>query len=118
MQHGFLYYSLFEPESGVGIKQLSYSFNRSFNPIAFERAWQSAIDRHSSLRTLITYKYQEKPLQIVLRSVKVPIIEQDWRALSKDEQERKLGDYLRADRQKGFDLSQAPLLRLALMRLS
>src|SRR5262249_46480289 len=43
---------------------------------------------------------------------------QNWRSLSDPEQRAKLRSFLAEDRRKGFDLSQAPLFRLALIELS
>src|SRR5262249_472498 len=57
------------------------------------------------------------PLQVVYRRVQLPWEEQDWRGVSPTGQEERLRAYLQADRERGFELSQAPLLRLALFRL-
>jgi amino acid adenylation domain-containing protein len=46
----------------------------------------------------------------------LPVEQLDWRGLSLGEQDAKLEAYLRENRQRGFVLSQAPLLRLALIR--
>src|SRR5262249_10973790 len=40
----------------------------------------------------------------------------DWRNLSHAEQERQLDALLQSDRRRGFDLSEAPLMRLTLVR--
>jgi hypothetical protein len=57
------------------------------------------------------------PLQVVHRRVELPLEQRDWRALAEPEQARQLDDYLRADRRRGFELSRAPLLRVALLRV-
>ncbi len=82
-----------------------------------QRAWQQVVDRHEPLRTLFVWEGREKPLQVVRRRVTLPWEELDWRGLSADEQDAKLAAFLQADRQRGFDLAQAPLMRLALIRL-
>jgi hypothetical protein len=57
-----------------------------------------------------------EPLQIVFGHVKPECSHLDWRNYSLAEQEREIGKYLLADRNKGFDLAEAPLTRLALIR--
>ena len=42
--------------------------------------------------------------------------EQDWRAFSDVEREKRLADFLAADRRRGFDMEHAPLFRLTLLR--
>ena len=82
-----------------------------------QRAWQEVTDRHEPLRTLFVWEGREKPLQVVRRRVTLPWEEHDWRGLSAAEQNRMRTAFLEADRQRGFDLAQAPLMRLALVRL-
>ncbi len=47
----------------------------------------------------------------------MPVEWQDWRELNPDEQQKRLEAFLEADRRRGFDLSEAPLMRLSLIRL-
>ncbi|HYY15781.1 MAG TPA: condensation domain-containing protein, partial [Gammaproteobacteria bacterium] len=44
--------------------------------------------------------------------------QQDWRDLAALEQEERLEAYLKADRRRGFQLSKAPLMRLALFQVA
>ena len=57
-------------------------------------------------------------MQVVRRRVTLPWEELDWCGLSADEQDAKLAALLQADRRRGFDLTRAPLMRLALIRLA
>src|SRR5206468_5064670 len=43
--------------------------------------------------------------------------EKDWRGLSPAGQKKRFSGWLRADRQRGFDLSVPPLMRVAVIRL-
>ncbi len=116
-QQGMLFETLYAPESGIHIEQLTGVFQGNLDISAFERAWQQVIDRHSVLRTCFIWKEQDEPLQVVLRQVKVPLEQIDWRQLSSTEQQEQLEAFLQAERHLGINLSKAPLIRLALIHL-
>jgi amino acid adenylation domain-containing protein len=120
MQQGILFHCLYSPDSGMYIEQLVLPLQSrdELDVAAFEQAWRSVVDRHSILRTAIVWEGREKPLQVVLRQVKVRVNLQDWRDCIATEQEKRLDEWIHADREKGFELSKAPLMRLALIRLS
>jgi surfactin family lipopeptide synthetase C len=117
MQEGMLFHSLYAPESGVYITQVTCTLG-NLNVLALEQAWQEVIDRHPILRTAFVWENLKKPLQVVGRRVGAPWERQDWRGLSETEQEERFSAYLKADRGRGFKLSSAPLMRLALFQLS
>jgi amino acid adenylation domain-containing protein len=116
MQKGMLFHTALEPASGVYFEQTYCTLRGELQVELFRQAWESAIRRHAILRTCFAWKNLDKMLQVVQREVNLPFEVLDWRALPAEEQARKLEDYLQQDRRRGFDLSKAPLLRLALMR--
>ncbi|MDZ7959078.1 MAG: amino acid adenylation domain-containing protein [Aulosira sp. DedQUE10] len=118
MQAGMLFHSLLAPESGVYCEQVSFELHGGLNVLAFAQAWQEVIARHPALRTACVWENLEKPLQVVGRKVKFPWHQEDWRGVEPKEQQQKLATLLLADRQQGFELSQAPLMRLFLIRMS
>ncbi|MCC5648476.1 condensation domain-containing protein [Nostoc sp. XA013] len=115
-QQGMLFETLFAPNSGIHLEQSICTLQGNVNVSAFEQAWQKIIARHSVLRTGFVWKEQEQPLQVVLRQVAVPLEQQDWREYSLPEQQAKLQAYLQSDRDRGFNISQPPLMRLALFQ--
>src|SRR5688572_25949463 len=117
IQQGLLFHSVYAPDSGVYVQQTEWLLRGELNLKAFEQAWQQAVNRHSTLRTCFVWKDLDKPLQVVRQSVKLRIAIEDWSELSDSEQQARLLDFLAADRRRGFELSRAPLLRLALLRL-
>ena len=116
LQEGMLFHSLYEPEEGLYVIQLSCKI-RDVNVLAIQRAWQKIIDRYPLFRTAFVWKNVEKPLQVVQRHVTLPFELEDWRGLPSSEQQERLDAYLEADRRRGFQLNKAPLLRLALFQL-
>src|ERR1043165_18048 len=118
MQHGMLFHCLYAPESEVYFDQFTCTLDGGLDVEAFRRAWQKVVDRHPVLRTSFVWERREKPLQVVQRNVKLPLTQHDWRELEKNQQQEQLDELIQADRARSFDLSKAPLMRQALIRLS
>ena len=117
VQQGLLFHSLYAPDSGVYVTQMSCELS-DVDPDAFEKAWQRVVQRHSILRTAFVWKKTEEPLQVVGREVKLPVRREDWRDLGPDQRRTALDEFLERDRRRGFEPARAPLMRLALFRLA
>ncbi len=118
IQQGLLFHILYSPDSGVYCEQYSISIQGNLNFAAFEKAWEQVFTQHSILRTAFHWEELEKPLQVVSKKVKLPLEKIDWRDISQNLQKLQLKAFAHADRQRGFELSQAPLMRLTLIQLS
>lgn len=116
-QQGMLFATVCSPNSGIHIEQLSCRLQGHLNPLAFEQAWQRVVERHSALRTGFVWRNLDEPRQVVLRQVEVKLNQQDWLELLPSVQQDYLENYFDADRRQGFNLSQPPLMRLALFQL-
>ncbi len=117
VQHGMLFHELYAPESGAYFNQIVCDFTRGLDVDAFRRSWQQVIARHALLRTSFAWQDLADPLQLVHRRAELPIDWQDWRERPAPTQRAAYRDYLTADRERGFDLPRAPLMRLRVMRL-
>ncbi len=117
IQQGMLFHSLHAPQSGVDIEQIICGLHEDLNVCAFKRSWQRVVERQPVLRTSFCWSGVNEPLQEVHRHLTIPIVEQDWRGVPPREQEKRLEAYLQADRRRGFEFTQAPLMRLALFRV-
>ncbi len=116
-QQGMLFHSVYSPDSGVYVELLSCVLRGNLDVSAFERAWQQVIARHPIFRTAFLWQ-QEQPLQLVYRQVPLAIAVQDWQGLSPNQQQYLLDELLESEQKHGFDLTQAPLMRLYLFALS
>src|SRR6185503_9370637 len=83
---------------------------------AFAAAWGRVLDRHPALRSSFAWEGLREPLQLVRRGAEPEISCEDWRGLPAGELAARLESFLEIDRRRGFDLTQAPLMRLALLR--
>lgn len=118
MQQGMLFHTLYAPESEVYFEQLLCILSGKLNFSAFQKAWEQVVARHSVLRSSFYWEEIEKPLQMVSKQVDLPWVKLDWRNLTPDKQQNHLEEFLSSDRQKGFDLAQAPLMRFTIIQLT
>jgi amino acid adenylation domain-containing protein len=118
LQRGLLFHTQYSPESGVYVERLGYTIEGKLDADAFQRAWQIVVDRHAVLRTAFALEGEKGPLQLVRSRVELPWISEDWRELPAEERQSRLADFVADERQKPLRLDRAPLMRLALIRLS
>lgn len=118
MQQGMLFHKLAAPNSVVYFEQVCFTLQTQLNVIAFQKAWQRVVDRHPILRTSFYWDNLDKPYQVVHQQVDLPWEFQDWRQLSFSEQQKQLQAFLKTDGDRGFELSQAPLIRLTLIQVT
>ncbi|NEP09935.1 MAG: hypothetical protein F6K14_06875 [Symploca sp. SIO2C1] len=116
-QQGILIETLASPGSGIHIERIVLNLQGNLDQLAWERAWQFVIERHSILRTGFVWKNQDQPAQFVLQTVQIPLEKQDWRELSPLNQQEKLADYIETKGQGGFNLTQVPIIDLALFQV-
>jgi len=118
MQQGMLFHSIYSPESAVYVEQMSCKLIGPLNLDAFKAAWQKVLDRNPILRTSFVWEGLYEPVQIVHKHVEMPIEVDDLRMLSPQEQERHTKAFMKLERERGFALNRAPLMRIGLFRLS
>ncbi|MFC5720644.1 amino acid adenylation domain-containing protein [Streptomyces gamaensis] len=118
MQHGMLFHRLMDPTADSYFNQLSMLLEGVTDPAALAAAWQRVVDRTPALRTAVVWEGLAEPVQIVRREVELPVEQYDWRDRTPQEQQTALSELLAADRARGLDLETAPLMRIAVVRLS
>ncbi|MFN8474509.1 MAG: amino acid adenylation domain-containing protein [Anaerolineae bacterium] len=115
MQEGMLYHSVYATQPEVYFQQATLRLRGPVDVTALRRAWESILARHPILRSVFVWERLERPLQVVRRTTPLPWQSFDWRGLPDAERQARLEDFLRSDRRVGFHLTQAPLMRLALI---
>ncbi|NJR62068.1 MAG: AMP-binding protein, partial [Cyanobacteria bacterium CRU_2_1] len=116
MQQGMLFHTLLSPDAGMYLPQIDLTIEGELDSIALKQAWQQVVAQHPVLRTAFQWEKHDQPFQVVYQQVELPWQEQDWRELPPDSD--RLETFLAADRQQGFDLKTAPLIRLTLIRVA
>ncbi|MEM7065584.1 MAG: amino acid adenylation domain-containing protein [Cyanobacteria bacterium P01_B01_bin.77] len=117
-QLGMLFHTLADTQAGVYVNQYTCKLSGHLQPELLQQAWQQTLARHPVLRTAFLWDGLDEPLQVVRQQVELPWRSLDWRGLEDGEQTAKLEEFLGCDRNQGFNLDQAPILRLTLIHLS
>jgi amino acid adenylation domain-containing protein len=115
LQAGMLFHQLSAPGSGWYCEQMSFELAGELDEDAFARAWQAVVARHPALRTSFQWEGLDQALQVVQTSAIVPIEHRDWTADGGASPER-LERLAVSERERGFDLGRAPLMRVAMVR--
>ncbi|MVV47310.1 amino acid adenylation domain-containing protein [Pseudomonas sp. PB120] len=106
MQQGMLFHTLHEPEVGAYISQLRLDI-QGLDPQRFAQAWQAALTRHDILRSRFHWQGLDVAHQAIARQVTLPL------EMLESADTDTLAD---AERALGFELDNAPLFRLKLVR--
>jgi non-ribosomal peptide synthase protein (TIGR01720 family) len=117
LQQGLLFHSLYSKEVEAYIEQFACDL---INPnIGFViKSWQFVLRNHTILRSAFYSDAFDVPVQCVFKEVELPVEILDLRRLADEEQVVAINNYKAADRKKGFDFKNPPLLRLAFVQLS
>ncbi|HET9254780.1 MAG TPA: amino acid adenylation domain-containing protein, partial [Pseudonocardiaceae bacterium] len=118
MQAGMVFHALAQGDQAVYLEQFTLVLDGVPDPWVLGAAWQHVADRTPVLRSSVVWDGVEEPVQLVHHRVEVPVEYHNWAELPPALREEKTQRLLTRDREEGFDLSSAPLLRVRLARLS
>ncbi len=113
LQQAFLWHSL-QTSTQAGLLHMRCTLHGEVDTARLQEAWKYALRCYAVLRTSVHWESVKQPLQVVARQVSLPWTEFDWR--EREDFQQALADFLAADRDRGFDLTQAPITRLTLIR--
>ncbi|MPY58391.1 non-ribosomal peptide synthetase [Streptomyces spongiae] len=119
LQSGLLFHTLVNDEA-IDAYQMQIAFHVSgrVDPVRMRAAGQAMLDRYANLRTAFVTDAQGRQVQLVLDDVEIPWQELDLRELPQAEREEAFERFLAEDHTVHFDPVVAPLLRLALVRMT
>lgn len=118
LQQGMLFHHLYNDNGRAYKEQLRLDFPAGLDITAFKKAWEYLLQQHTILRTGIVTDVFSIPVQCIYTSVALPFELIDHTAFSAEEQAARLAAFLSADMARPFDISQAPLMRLTLIKVS
>ena len=116
LQAGMLFHSEYSPETAVYHDVFSYYLKAPFDHHALHQAIQQITLHHPMLRTGFALTGFKEPLQLIHKTVEVPLPIEDLCSLSNAEQEIALTAWIEAEKQRHFEWSQPPLLRFQIHR--
>ncbi len=92
-------------------------FNGDLDIVILKQSLNKIIERHESLRT--TFKLEKDlSVQVIAKSIVIDIPIIDFHDIEKKNHEMKLKEYLASQAAKSFKLSESPLFRVRIIRLS
>ncbi|MGU9807845.1 UNVERIFIED_CONTAM: non-ribosomal peptide synthase/polyketide synthase [Pseudomonas sp. CM11] len=116
MQQGMLFHTLYEQQAGNYINQLRVDV-AGLDVERFRQAWQAAMDTHEVLRSSFVWDGDfKRALQVVHKQMEVAFLFHDGGAAANPSQD--LDALALAQREQGFELDAAPLLRLLVVRVA
>lgn len=120
LQKGLLFHSINTPTAGSYIVHLVWKSKISsfLNLNRLKHAAELLLERHAILRSFFQWENRDEPIQIVSTSYNIPWSEYDWTEVKEEDIQNRLNIFLKADREAGFDLSNAPLLRFTMIKLA
>jgi len=117
-QAGMLFHAVRGGDPGVDVEQVTVSLSEALDETQFIRAWNRVLERHTILRSRFRWEGVPQPVQEVVSTVRIPFESFDWHALAEWERDDRFRSLLDGDRIRGFDLREAPLMRLSLVRIA
>jgi len=119
MQAGMVFHTIADAEdTDAYVNQVRLRIAGVDDPDAFGKAWQDVVDRTPTLRTSVVWEGVAEPVQLVRRTVRLPVTRYDWSDRTRAEQDAALATLLAEDRAEGIDLGIAPLMRLHLITVA
>ena len=91
MQQGMLFHILYAPDTDVYLGQFSCALQGELDADALGIAWQQTLNRHEVLRASFIWENLDEPLQLIHKSVCVPLEQHDWRGLPDARTDRTMG---------------------------
>ncbi|MBF8739591.1 non-ribosomal peptide synthase/polyketide synthase [Pseudomonas guariconensis] len=113
MQQGMLFHAL-DSGTDLYVNQLDVVIDGLDAP-RFIAAWDEVSARHDSLRGSFIWQGFADAMQVIHRTVRLPVEQLDWQDRMPTAEEADA--VAREQRERGFDLAQAPLQRLLLVQL-
>ncbi|MEL6779628.1 MAG: alpha/beta fold hydrolase, partial [Cyanobacteria bacterium J06597_16] len=114
LQQAFLWHAL-QTSSVSGLLHMRGTLHGDLDAALLQQAWQHMIARHRALRSAVYWQNIQEPVQVAIAQPAIPWQQLDYRAQPNPRQA--LADFLSRDRALGFDFTQAPITRLALIQL-
>jgi amino acid adenylation domain-containing protein len=115
LQEGMLFQYLASPGDGIYVMQAVCTLQEEVDIERMRTAWIGVIDHFSVLRTAFQIKGSAKPTQSIQDSVILPFDVHDWRSKNEARCSSDLANFIESDLRQEFDLTTAPLLRVALV---
>ncbi len=118
-QSGMLFHVLENPEiTGRYVAVLSCHIEGPLDPDRLSQVMQEAISDRDAYRAAFVWEGVKQPVQVIKSEVTLPWEMLDWSLKPEQEVDTTLGDLILLEQSRQFDLAQAPLMAVKLIRRS
>ena len=114
---GVAFHAMYPAERSSSVVQLLYSVRASLDRPTLNRGWQHVLQLHQALSARFFRERGSPPRQNEIDALR-PVEWKDWRWLPAHERAVCLQAFLREDRERAFNLTGPPLIRLAVIALT
>ncbi|MEW9697560.1 amino acid adenylation domain-containing protein [Paenibacillus sp. SI8] len=116
MQNGMFFHNLLHSNSNAYVIQTTLDLHGSLDMDSFSKSLNHLVQRNSMFRTNFHSNWKNTPLQVVYRNKPNGLFYEDLREMNEEDREAYVACYTKADKIKGFDLSQDVLMRISILR--
>ncbi|MCP4153812.1 MAG: non-ribosomal peptide synthetase, partial [bacterium] len=104
-------------ESGAAyFEQMSMEISGQIEKTLLEQTFNKLVEKYDVLRTVFLYQTTERPLQVLLEQQPGGIRYRDVTGQGAAEAQEAVETFKKEDRERGFQLTEGPLIRIALFR--
>lgn len=118
LQGGMLYQSEMHPDSPIFHQIFTFDLRLPYSEESWKKAIADICSAHPVLRTSFHWTGYSTPIQIVHREVELPLTICDLRQVETPQNLASVQKWIESEKNHFFDVSQAPLFRFQIHRLS
>jgi thioesterase domain-containing protein/acyl carrier protein/predicted XRE-type DNA-binding protein len=115
MQTGLLFHYLTEKDD-QGFLNVQCTINGELDTDILKKSWDLVIERHPVLRTSVHWEKIKSPVQLVKPNGTIHWNILDWSHLTTSDQEKKLNELKKNNKQNGIDFQKNPLSKIILIK--
>ncbi|WP_068774889.1 non-ribosomal peptide synthetase [Paenibacillus sp. FJAT-26967] len=115
-QEGMLFHHVSSQDKGYYVQQLTVTISGDLCSRTFQKAWDTVIHNNEMLRTVYRWVKLVRPVQIVLKSREILVVEHDFSYCTPEESKKHAQAIKDKDRQLEPDLEKEPF-RITLCKL-
>lgn len=116
MQEGMLYHTLTKNGIDVYFEQSIMTVKGEFDVDIYQKSYNMLFDRYEILRTAFIFKNIQRPRQIVLKEREHEVYIEDISSMDKEKMNLYISNYIKKDRERGFDLTEDALIRTSIFK--
>jgi amino acid adenylation domain-containing protein len=118
LQAGMLFHNEFDGEFNAYKNVSSFRVSCKFLEAEFFQALEALINKHEILRTGFDFFNYSRPIQIVYRTVDVPLTVHDKTTCAPKDVQIFINDLFQIETQTVFDIAKAPLINVTVVKIS